>query len=73
MRAKRMAVERGTVTLEYTIDKSGAVKDAVVVAAEPARVFEEEALKALGHWRYQPKLVDGTPTETRRRFTFHFN
>ena len=73
MRAKRMAIEQGVVTLEFTIDKSGAVKDAVVVAAEPARVFEEAALKAIAQWRYQPKLVNGTPTETRRRFTFHFN
>lgn len=72
MRAKRMAIEQGEVTLEYTIDTSGAVKDAVVVASEPARVFEEEALKAVVQWRYQPKLVNGTPVETRRRFTFHF-
>jgi TonB family protein len=72
MRAKRIGVEQGVVTLEFTIDKSGAVKDAVVVTAEPARVFEEEALKALAHWRYQPKLVNGTPAESRRRFTFHF-
>lgn len=72
VRAKRLGVDRGEVTVEFTIDKDGAVKDAVVVAAEPERVFEKEALKAVAQWRYQPKLVDGTPTATRQRFTFHF-
>jgi protein TonB len=72
MRAKRIGIEQGKVTLEYRVDKSGVVKDAVVVAAEPPRMFEEAALKAVSQWRYEPKLVNGTPTETRVRFTFHF-
>jgi hypothetical protein len=33
------------VTLEFTVDKGGAVRNAMVVSAEPARIFDDAALK----------------------------
>ncbi|MDX5407718.1 MAG: energy transducer TonB [Chromatiaceae bacterium] len=49
----------GWVQLAFTIDTTGAVIDVRVIAAEPARVFDREAIKALRRWKYQPKLVEG--------------
>jgi protein TonB len=72
VRAKRLAISKGVVTIEYTIDKSGSVQRAAVVSAEPKRVFEDAALTAIRQWKYQPKLVNGVPTEARQRFTFRF-
>jgi serine/threonine-protein kinase len=72
MRAKRMDVTQGVVTIEYTIDKNGAVKDPRVVSAKPERVFDEAALKAIREWKYQAALVNGLPAESRTRFTFRF-
>ena len=62
IRAAEQGVE-GWVELEFTITASGTVKDPVVVAAKPARIFDVEALRAIGKWRYNPKIVDGKPVE----------
>jgi protein TonB len=71
-RARRMDVSEGSVALEYTVDERGAVKDAVVVSASPPGVFDEAALSAIRRWRYQPKLQDGKPVASRKRFRFTF-
>jgi TonB family protein len=71
-RARRLEVTEGTVALEYTVDRTGAVKNAVVISADPPGVFDDAALAAIQRWRYQPKLQDGTPVETRKRFKFTF-
>ena len=39
------------------------MKDAVVVAAEPQKLFESAALKAIGRWRYNPKVENGVAVE----------
>lgn len=49
----------GWVRLSFTIDETGAVTDVVVLAAEPATMFNREAVRALRRWKYQPQLVDG--------------
>lgn len=49
----------GWVQLGFSIDESGAVTEIRVLAAEPARMFEREAMAALKRWKYQPKQVDG--------------
>jgi protein TonB len=71
-RARRLEVTEGTVALEYTVDKTGAVKNAVVVSANPPGVFDDAALAAIQRWRYEPRLQDGAPVETRKRFKFTF-
>jgi len=62
IRAAERGIE-GWVELEFTITPSGTVKNAVVTAARPARIFDSEALRAIGKWRYNPKIVDGKPVE----------
>jgi protein TonB len=49
----------GWVKLSFSIDASGAVIDVQVLDAEPKRVFDREAIKALKAWKYQPQMKDG--------------
>ena len=49
----------GWVQLGFTIDETGAVTDVQVISAEPARVFDREAIAALRRWKYQPKILEG--------------
>ncbi len=62
----------GAVDIAYTVDAAGVVRDAVVVSAEPAGVFDEAALNAIQRWRFSPKLQDGKPVPSRKRFKFTF-
>jgi protein TonB len=62
IRAAERGIE-GWVEIKFTITASGTVKDPVVIAAKPARIFDSEALRAIGKWRYNPKVVDGKPVE----------
>jgi protein TonB len=39
----------------------GGVEDVKVIEAEPKRIFNREAIRALRKWKYRPKMVDGKP------------
>lgn len=62
----------GWVDLEFTVNKDGTTRDAVVRAAEPAETFDRAALDAVRRWRYEPRVVNGAAieqrVETRLRF-----
>ncbi|MCH8492413.1 MAG: energy transducer TonB [Idiomarina sp.] len=58
--AARDGIE-GWVRLRFTIDETGGVTDIEVIEAQPRRVFDQEARRALARWRYAPKIVDGRP------------
>ena len=49
----------GWVQLRFNIAADGRVTDVRVLAAEPRRMFEQEAMRALKNWKYQPKLENG--------------
>jgi protein TonB len=53
----------GWVQVRFTVTTIGTVKDAVVVNAEPEKVFDAAALKAIARWRYNPKVEDGVAVE----------
>lgn len=61
-RALRRGVE-GWVQVQFTITATGAVKDAIVVAAEPQGLFDEAALRSIARWRYNPKVEGGVAVE----------
>ena len=53
----------GYVIMRFTIDATGRPKDIEVIEAEPQRMFEREAIRALKKWTYQPKVEDGVSIE----------
>ncbi len=61
-RAAQRGIE-GRVLIEFTISKSGSVKDPKVIAFEPSKIFNRAALKAVSQWKYNPKIEDGKPVE----------
>ena len=62
----------GWVKIEFTITTSGGVKDAVVVEAEPAEIFDEAALNAINQWTFQQKIANGVAVEQRAVQTLQF-
>jgi protein TonB len=53
--------KEGWVKLSFTINEVGGVEDVKVLDADPKRVFDREARRALGKWKYKPKIEDGKP------------
>jgi protein TonB len=51
--------KEGWVELSFTINEVGGVEDVEVIDADPKRVFDREAKRALRKWKYRPKVVDG--------------
>lgn len=64
----------GFVDLGFDIDEKGATQNITVIAAQPERVFNKAAIKAVSKWRYEPRVIDGegvyqSGLSTRIRFT----
>jgi protein TonB len=59
-RAQQRGIE-GYVDLEFTISPVGTVQNAVVIAAQPALIFDKAALRAVRKWKYNPKIENGVP------------
>ncbi|WP_348672518.1 energy transducer TonB [uncultured Abyssibacter sp.] len=74
-RYPRAAMSRGLegyVILEYTVTKSGTVRDPVVVESSSS-IFERAAIDSASRYKYKPRVVDGEPIEShgvRTRITF---
>ncbi len=51
--------KEGWVDLSFTINEVGGVEDVEVIDADPKRIFDREAKRALRKWKYRPKVVDG--------------
>ena len=61
-RALRDEIE-GWVEVQFSVTASGAVKDVVIVDSRPKNIFDEAVLKAVGRWRYNPKVDEGIAVE----------
>lgn len=71
-RAQTRGIE-GYVVLEFTVTKTGAVRDPIVVEAKPSGIFDRAASNAALKFKYKPKVVNGEPIEVpgvRNRITF---
>ena len=68
----------GFVTLSFGISASGEVVDIDVLESSPRNTFDNAAKQALRKWRYQPKMVSGSPVgmsglQVRLDFTLNTN
>lgn len=70
--AKRDNIE-GWVMLRFVVDTEGIAGKVEVVAADPAGIFDEAALKAVAQYRFKPAIKNGEVvnciTKQRIRFT----
>ena len=66
--------QEGWVEVEFTVMPDGTVANATVVNANPARIFNSSALRAVERWTFTPRTDNGTPTQEkmRRRIEFKF-
>ncbi len=69
--ARRRDAE-GWVDVEFTVARDGTTRDARVVAAEPASLFDSATLDAIARWRYEPRIVDGKPVDQRVSMRLRF-
>jgi protein TonB len=53
---------QGWVIVQFTITATGTVKDQKVVDSSNS-IFNDAALKAIGRWRYNPKVEEGVAVE----------
>jgi TonB family protein len=65
-RAQRRGIE-GWVHLSFAIQEDGSVTEVKVMAAEPERVFDREAIDALQNWRFE---APGRVIRAQRRMEF---
>lgn len=65
----------GWVELSFTITVDGSVEGVEVIDAEPRRVFDREAARALSQWKFTPRIEGGKPVaaKARQRLTFSLN
>ena len=75
----RRALQRGIegyVIVEFTVTKSGTVRDPVVVEANPEGIFEQAAMDAALKFKYKPRVVNGEAAEVagvQNRITFQID
>jgi periplasmic protein TonB len=69
--AKRDGIQ-GFVDLDVTVSSRGTVEDVSVVNATPPDMFEKSALAAVRKWKYDPRYVDGLPSEAHVKVHLEF-
>jgi protein TonB len=61
-----------SLVVRYVIGKDGRVKEVTVISHADRHLFEEEAVKAIAHWRFRPLIKDGQPVEVVHELTVNF-
>lgn len=62
----------GWVKLEFIITETGTVKSPKVIDAQPPRIFNREAVRAILKWKFKPRVVDGVAVERTATQTIDF-
>ncbi len=63
----------GYCIVEYTVTKSGSIRDPKPVDCQPSGVFESASVKAATKFKYKPRVVDGEAIEVagvQNKFTY---
>jgi protein TonB len=56
--AARRGIE-GYVDVRFSVTSSGTTSSVVVIQANPERIFNKSAIRAVKRWKYKPKMDDG--------------
>jgi TonB family protein len=62
----------GSVDLDVTVSAQGVVQDVSVVQASPPDMFEKSASAAVRKWKYDPRFVDGLPSQAHLKVHLDF-
>ncbi len=64
----------GYAVVQFTVSSTGAVENPHVVDSSPRRVFDDAAINAVKHSKFEPALKDGQPVDSvlQRRIDFKF-
>ncbi len=66
--------QEGWVKVAFDINPDGTVSNARVIDAEPRRVFDRAALRAIRKWKFKPKMVDGRAVvQNNKTYVIDFN
>lgn len=71
-RANSRGVE-GYCTVEYTVTKTGSIRDPVAIDCQPKGYFERASVKAAAKFKYKPRVIDGEGIDVlgvQNRFTY---
>ncbi len=63
----------GYCIVEYTVTKTGSIRDPKAVDCQPSGIFESASVKAATKFKYKPRVVDGEPIEVagvQNKFTY---
>ncbi len=74
-RAQTRGIE-GYVLLEFTVTKTGAVRDPHILESKPPGIFDRSALNAALKFKYKPKVVNGIAIDVagvKNRITFELS
>lgn len=62
----------GWVDVQFLVNTDGSLTEVTIVGAQPVGIFEQAALEAVRHWRYQPVMRDGQASTQRARVRVRF-
>lgn len=71
-RARLRKIE-GSVTIEFTVDATGKVRQERITQSQPPEVFDHAALRAIRSWTFTPGRRDGQAVATRVIQTITFS
>ncbi len=63
----------GYCIVEYTVTKTGSIRDPIAVDCQPSGIFDRASVKAATKFKYKPSVVDGEPIEVagvQNKFTY---
>ncbi len=70
-RALRQRIE-GWVELTFIVTATGDVSDIKVIDSQPRREFDREAVRALGQWKFKPRITNGKAVSAAARQRLEF-
>ena len=70
-RARKMGIE-GAVTVQFDINEKGEVVNMAILDSQPKGIFDQEILRCLPTWKFNPPTVEGRPVRTKWKRTIEF-